>query len=133
MVYYLEVISTILFLLFLGIFFGPVFGGCFSVIVFLFILGVIVVFLSINFIWIIAIGLIFYFFGWAIKFYRWYKLPTLFEYFEQNPSCNLGSGILCKHCNSAHISHEGLLNQRSKYRYYMCDVCGHVLYRFKVL
>ena len=131
--YYLEVIGTVLMFMFLGLFFSPFFGGCLGIFLILFILGAIIVFFSINFIWFLLVGLIFYMFGWILKYYKWYKFPTLDAYLGGSPHCRLSNGILCKHCNSANIKHIGLFNQSSRWRYYLCESCGQMLYRFTVL
>jgi fatty acid desaturase len=131
--YYLEVFFTIIALLFVGAIFTPFVGGCLTVMLFVAILGAVIVFFSLNFIWIIAIGLVVYFCGWLLKFYRWYKLPKLADYFDDNPQCNLNGEIACKNCNSTKIKHLGVFNHSSRYRYYTCLSCGHVLYRFTVL
>lgn len=131
--YYLEVLGSIALFMLLGLFFSPFFGGCFGLILILFILSAVIIFFSINFIWFLLFGLAFYVLSWGLKYYRWYKLPKLDEYLEQNPQCKLSSAISCKHCNSDNIEHQGLFNIRSRWRFYNCKSCGQVLYKFTVL
>lgn len=133
LLYYLEMLGGIFIFMFLGLFFSPFVGGCFGLLLVLFILGGILVFFSINFVWFLLFGLILYLFGWATKYYRWRKLSTLDEYLEKSPNCKLANGIACCYCQSDHIMHYGLFNTNSRWRYYVCKSCGHTLYRFTVL
>ena len=131
--YYLEILGTLVLFMFLGLFFSPIFGGCLGLIIILMLFGGFIVFFSINFIWFLLAGLVFYSCGWVIKYYRWLKLPDMPEYLRDNPQCKLEHGVACKHCNSSNIEHQGLYNQNSCLRFYTCTSCGHTLYRFNVL
>ncbi len=133
MLYYMEMLGAFVLFMFLGLMFSPFLGGCFMIMLVLFLLGGFIVFFSINFIWFLIAGLIFYSCGWVVKFYRWHKLPDMHKYLEQNPQCRLSHGVACNHCNSDNIKHTGLFNQNSRWRYYTCNSCGHTLYRFMVL
>jgi hypothetical protein len=132
-VYYIEVISVFLFFLFFGAIFSPFLGGCFVLFLILFVLGAFIVFFSLNFIWFLTAALILYLAGFAIKFYRWYKLPDYTGYINLHPECKLDNSVSCYKCSSNNIIHNGLFNKQSKLRYYVCRVCGTTIFRFKVL
>ncbi len=133
MLYYMEMLGAFVLFMFLGLMFSPFLGGCFMLMIILFLLGGFIIFFSINFIWFLIAGLAFYLCGWIIKFYRWYQLPDMHKYLQNNSQCRLSQGVSCRNCNSDNIKHIGLFNQNSRWRYYTCNSCGHTLYRFTVL
>lgn len=131
--YYFEMMSTFLFLLLIGAFFSPIFGGCFAIFLMFFILSGMVVFLSVNFVWILAIGLVMYAAGSIVKFWRWYKLDDVNTYLTNHPNCKLDVGIACHNCGSDKLNNQGLFYNNSKWRFYVCSHCGTTLFRFNVL
>jgi len=131
--YFLEIFSIFLLFMFVGLIFSPVLGGCFALLIVLLIFSGVIIFFSLNFIWFLLAGLIFYAISFGIKYYRWYKLPEVNAYLEENPQCRLEQGISCKYCNSTDIHHHGLFNRKSRSRFYVCSSCGHTLYRFNIL
>lgn len=131
--YFFETMSIFLFLLLLGALFSPLLGGCFVLFLIFFILSGILVFLSVNFVWILLGGLAIYLINSVMRFYRWFKLPTSNEYLQNNPNCKLEVGISCHNCGSQKLVNHGLFYQRSKWRFYACRNCGTVLFRFNVL
>jgi len=131
--YYFEVLTVFLFFLLLSAFFMPFFGGCIVfILVFLF-LGGLIVFFSLNFVWLLAFGLIIYAYGLVTKYLRWHKLPDVNQYLHENPQCKLASGVCCNKCSSEKLNHFGLFHATSKWRFYSCAQCGTLLFRFKVL
>jgi hypothetical protein len=118
-----------------GLLFNPFFGGCLGLIIFLLILSGIVVFVSVNFVWIILIGLIFYAISALVKYYRWHQLPDFTTYVTKHPQCKVDSsgGASCCACGSTQSMHNGLFGHKSKWRFYICTQCGTLLFRFKVL
>jgi hypothetical protein len=132
-VYYIEVMSVFLFLLVFGAIFAPFLGGCLVLLLVLFILGSLIVFFSLNFIWFIIAGLILYSAGFIARFYKWYHLPDYNEYISLHPQCKLDTGVSCFKCSSDKTLHAGLFNKQSKLRYYICSSCKTMLFRFKVL
>ncbi len=131
--YYVEVMSIFLFFLFLGAIFSPFLGGCFVLLLILFILGAFVVFFSLNFVWFLAAGVILYLAGFIIKFYKWYKLPDYNSYINLHPETKMDNAVCCYNCGSDTVVHNGIFNRSGKLRYYVCQVCRSSLFRFKVL
>ena len=131
--YFFEIISIILLFLFVGAFFSPLIGGCFSILVILTILVGIVIFFSLNFLWFFAIGIAFYFIAFLKKYLKYRKLPIITEYLFKYPSCKLDEGVACYSCQSSKLVNRGLFYQTSKIRYYTCGICGTNLFRFRVL
>lgn len=131
--YYIELVSVFLFFLLFGALFSPFLGGCLILFAVLFILGSLIVFFSLNFVWFIAAALIIYLIGFITKFYRWYKLPEYTTYVALHPQCKQENGVACYRCGSDKTIHQGLLNRQSRFRYYVCAVCRNALFRFKVL
>jgi hypothetical protein len=131
--YYFEMMSTFLFLLLIGAFFSPIMGGCFAIFLMFFILSGMVVFLSVNFVWIMAIGVSIYAIGSIMKLWRWYKLSDVNQYLHDHPECNLAVGVSCHSCGSDKLTNHGLFHNSSKWRFYVCSHCGTTLFRFNVL
>jgi hypothetical protein len=131
--YYLELLFSFIALMVFGMIFSPFFGGCLGAVIILLLLVGFIIFFSLNFIWFLLAGGILYACGALIKYWRWYKLPQLQEYLSLHPECKLAVGVSCCNCNSQQISHHGLFHQTSKTRFYSCDQCGSVLFRFRVL
>lgn len=131
--YYFEVILTFLFFIVLGTLFSPFLGGCLVLILTFFILGLVIVFFSLNFVWFLAAGLVIYVYGIIRKYIKWYKLPEISQYLTEHPECKLEVGVACYRCGSEHIEHNGLFSKKSKLRFYTCCQCGSTLFRFKVL
>lgn len=131
--YYIELMSIFLFFLIFGAIFSPFLGGCLVLFIILFILGAFIVFFSLNFAWFLVAGVILYVAGFAMKFYKWYKLPDYNEYINRHPECKMENVISCYSCGSDKTVHAGLFNKQSKLRYYICQTCGTTLFRFKVL
>src|SRR3990167_9810915 len=118
--YYFEILSTLLFFIFIGAVFSPVLGGCFIILLMLLILSGVIVFFSINFVWFLAAGLIIYAFNFGVKFWRWYKLPDVNEYLSAHPGCKLSVGVACYNCGSDKLLNQGLLHNKSRWRFYVC-------------
>lgn len=131
--YYIELLSVFFFFLIFGTIFSPFLGGCLVISLVLFILGAIVVFFSLNFIWFLVAGLIIYTMGFIVKLYNWLKLPDYNGYVNRHPECKSDDSLCCYSCGSEKITTHGLLYNQSKLRYYLCNVCGTTLFRFKVL
>lgn len=131
--YFVELVSVFLFFLLVGAIFTPFLGGCFILFLVLLILGAVVVFFSLNFVWFILAGVLFYLAGFVIKLYKWYQLPDYNAYATKHPGCKKDDVICCYSCGSDKTIHKGLLNHKSKLRYYACSLCGAILFRFKVL
>ncbi len=131
--YYFELMSTFLFLLLFGALFSPVLGGCFIIFLIFFLLTGFVVFFSLNFVWFLLAGIIIYAGGFAIKFWRWHQLPDINDYLNTYPNCKLPVGVACHKCGSDKLLNQGLLQNKSKWRFYVCNSCGSMLFRFKVL
>lgn len=131
--HYFEMMSTFMILLLIGAFFSPIFGGCFAIFLMFFILSGMVVFLSVNFVWILAIGLVVYAFGFVMRFWRWFKLPDVNQYLHDHPECKLSVGVSCHNCGSDKLNNNGLFHNSSKWRFYVCSHCGTTLFRFNVL
>lgn len=131
--YYLEFIAAFVLFMILGLFFSPVIGGCFMLLLVFACLGGLLIFFSLNFIWFLLAGVVIYTVGLVMKYVKWRKLPEITEYLSLYPSCKLNVGVACCKCNSHELSNQGLFNQRSKWRFYTCSQCGSVLFRFCVL
>jgi hypothetical protein len=131
--YYLEMITTFIILSMLGLLFLPFFGGCLGLIIFVFVLGAILVFSSLHFIWLVMVALILYLVNIINKFIKWRKLPTSSAYLNLHPNCRIKEGIACFNCNSSELKNYGLFHARSKWRFYTCTQCGSSLFRFTVL
>ncbi|MCX8514240.1 MAG: hypothetical protein ORN24_01580, partial [Burkholderiales bacterium] len=98
----------------------------------LFIMALLVLLFSINFIWFVGFGFFLYVAGYINKIVRYRKISELSEYNINHP-INSFSEISCYNCNSTQIINKGLFTVNSKYRYYVCSQCGTTLYRFKVI
>ena len=131
--YFIEVFSVFLFFLFIGAFFSPFIGGCIGVIIVFSLLVGFIIFFSLNFIWFLAVGLVFYAVGFIIKYIRYHNLPDINQYISKYPNVKLADGVVCYNCGSTDFANRGLLNSKSKLRYYSCNQCGTVLFRFRVL
>lgn len=131
--YYFEMMSTFLFLLLVGAFFSPILGGCFALFLMFFILSGMVVFLSVNFVWILGVGLVIYASGAVLKLWRWYQLPDVNTYLNNHPDCKLAVGVSCHNCGSDKLNNQGLFHNTSRWRFYVCSHCGTTLFRFNVL
>jgi len=130
--YFIEVFATFLFFLFLGALISPFLGGCLVFFIILFVMALLVVLFSLNFIWLVAFGLFLYVAGYVNKIIRYRKIPELSQYSMTHP-VNSYSDVTCYKCGSSQITNKGLFTVNSKYRYYVCSQCGTTLYRFKVL
>jgi hypothetical protein len=131
--YNLELISAFLVLLVFGMIFSPFVGGCLVLSFILFILGSLVVLFSLNFVWILSAGILFYLLNFAIKYIKWTRLPDFSAYVMKHPNCNTPDGVSCYNCGSERIKHNGIYNHNSRLRYHVCSNCGTILFRFKVL
>lgn len=129
----LEFMASLMFVAFLLMFVFPFFSGCFGLLFILFFLGLFVVFFSLNFSWIILLGLVLYGFSLFKKYDRWRNLPDMANYLHVHPGCKLPVGVACYNCHSENLEHIGLFYKFSKYRFYICRACGSNLFRFKVL
>jgi hypothetical protein len=88
---------------------------------------------SANFIWIALTICIFYGVICFYKLYKWFKLPTYDEYIMSNKNDLNINYVICSKCGNHNLSHVGLFYRRSKLRFYVCQVCGKMLYRFKLI
>lgn len=131
--YFIEVISTFLLFLFIGAFFSPLLGGCFSVMLVFTILVGLIIFFSLNFVWFLAVGGVIYILGFLHKYLRYRKLLDINQYLSAHPECKLDVGVACYKCRSSNLTNRGLFGNRSRLRYYTCAQCGTTLFRFKVL
>jgi len=131
--YNIELLSAFLFFLVVGAIFSPFLGGCLVLLFILFVLGAIVVFFSLNFVWFILAGFVLYSVSFISKYFKWHKLPIFAEYVALHPNCEVGDNVCCYNCGSDKTSHRGLFSKKGKLRYYTCQVCGTLLFRFKVL
>lgn len=122
-----------IFIILAGLFSVQFLSGCMVLIFFFTILGVALVFFSLNFIWVVTVGIVAYLFGFAFKYWKWIKLPDLNHYLAEHPQCKLPQGVSCYRCRSENINHHGLYVARSKLRFYTCSSCGTVLFKFKLL
>ncbi len=111
---------------------APIFSGCFVLMFILILLSGLLIFFSIHILWIIVLGVFLYLTNLIVRYYKWYKLPTFNTYLNNNPDNNLHN-IACKFCHFGKPINMGLFSKKSKYRYYMCKICGKALYRFTVL
>lgn len=108
----------------------PIAGGCLllsSIMIGLFFMLLV---FSVNFIWILPTIFIVYILIYFHKLYKWFKLPTYDEYINNNLGVN---AIICSKCSGNNIKHLGLFYKRSKLRFYICQTCGNILYRFKLI
>ena len=133
MLYYLGVVSLIIFLSIFGLFFLPIFGGCFILIISLAVLVSLIVFLSINFIWFLFAGTIIYVFTIARRYSQWKKLPDQNQYMQDHSECVLTNGMKCCHCGSEDLNNKGLFVNDGKLRYYQCKTCRVKLFRTRIL
>lgn len=117
----------------LGLFFSPVISGCFMLLLIFMVLAGILIFFSLNFIWFLFAGLFIYTAGLVHKYIKWKKLPNLTQYLSKYPECKLNVGVACCKCNSEHLLNQGLFNQRGRWRFYTCQRCGSILFRFTIL
>ncbi|MFN7094460.1 MAG: hypothetical protein ACK4M7_03765 [Burkholderiales bacterium] len=131
--YLFEFISVFALFMVLAAFFTPMFGGCFVLLLVFLFLGGLIVFFSLNLVWFLAIGLVIYGYGFIAKYVKWRKLPDLNQYIAAHPECRLTVGVSCSKCGSNKLTHFGLFHKASKWRFYNCNQCGSMLFRFKVL
>ena len=131
--YYMDFVVAVILFMILGLFFSPLIGGCFLLLLIFALLGGLLVFFSVNFIWFLLAGLVIYLSRIVVKYLRWQRLPDINQYLAKNPDCKLNVGVACYKCNSESLSNQGLFHQRGKWRFYTCSQCGSVLFRFVVL
>jgi hypothetical protein len=129
----MDFVAAFALFLIMGLFFSPFIGGCFMLLLVFTLLGGLLIFFSINFIWFLLAGLFIYVIGLVLKYVKWLKLPNITEYLANHPECKLNVGIACCKCHSENLSNQGLFHQRGKWRFYTCSQCGSVLFRFTVL
>ena len=117
----------------LGPLFFPFFGGCLAIFFTLFMFGLIIIFFSLNLIWFVIAALCIYCFGIGFKYFKWRKLPDYNQYIMRYPQCKLTNGVSCYNCGSDKTINQGLFNARGRLRFYVCQACGALLFRFKVI
>jgi hypothetical protein len=130
---YLALLGLFLLFLLLGPLFFPVLSGCLTLFFFLFVFGLVIIFFSLNLIWFVIAALVIYCFGIGFKYFKWHKLLDYNQYVMQYPQCKLAQGVCCYSCGSDKTINQGLFNTRSSLRFYLCQTCGTLLFRFKVL
>lgn len=112
----------------------PSIFGCMSILFVCAILGGAFLFVSTNFITVLAIILALYAWGLWNKFAKYKKLPTYDEFIAtSNHYINNNGAPTCSNCGFNNASNIGLFGPKSKYRYYVCSACSTPLYRFKVI
>lgn len=62
-------------------------------------------------------------------YHDWLKLPTLEEYWQQNPQTKTSAGPACKKCGSRNLKNWGLAGKHDGDRLVSCHACGTELYR----
>ncbi len=132
----LEIIGGLIFFGFMGflsLLLLPGLFGCFGFLFIVVILGSLIVFFSLNLVWVIVFGSIYYLCMAGFKYLRYNKLPTYDGYLSTHPNVYHNDKVCCSFCGAEHISHVGLFGTRGKLRYYVCLRCRNWLYRFKVL
>lgn len=132
-VYYFEVLSIFFFLLVLNALFSPMLGGCLVLFGMLFLVTIVVIIFSLNFIWLMLAGIVVYIGLFITKYLRWRRLPDFNQYVTSYSQTRIEGGVCCYNCGSDKIVHHGLFYQRSNNRYYVCSMCGSTLFRFRVL
>lgn len=131
--YYFEMVSMFLLMCLFGALFLPFWGGCFLIMLIFMVIWFLIVFFSMNFFWFLAIGLFIYIYNFVRKYQKWLKLPDVSQYLASHPNCKLEVGISCCYCGSDKLINHGLLNKRSKHRFYVCSRCGSTLFRSTIL
>lgn len=132
----LEIIGGLMFFGFMGflsLLLLPGLFGCFGFLFIVVVLGSLIVFFSLNLVWVVLFGSAYYLLMAVFKYVRYNKLPTYDGYLAANPNVYQDGKVCCSFCSAEHISHIGLFGVRSKLRYYVCLRCRNWLYRFKVL
>lgn len=132
----LEIIGGLMFFGFMGflsLLLLPGLFGCFGFLLVVVLLGGMIIFFSLNLVWVILFGLVYYIVMGGVKYLRYNKLPTYDSYLTANPNVYQNGQVCCSFCGAEHLSHVGLFGMRSKLRYYVCLRCRNWLYRFKVL
>ena len=133
MLYYFALMGFVLFFSLFGLFFLPIFGGCFGLIIFLTVLMAFIIFFSLNFIWFLFAGSIIYLAMLMSKYSKWTKLPDRNRYMQEHEECVLPNAIACCHCGSTELYNYGLFWKNGKMRYYQCVSCKVLLFKSKVL
>ncbi len=129
----MEIIILLFLFLMFSSFFSYLFGSFLVVMLIFSIMASLFFFFSVNFIWFLITGLLIYLFGFIQKIIRWSKLPDISTYMQRYPRTHENIGVSCYNCGSRDLIHRGLFHRTSKYRFYICNSCGTVLYKFKVL
>ncbi len=132
----LEIIGGLVFFGFMGFLSLLILPSLFGIFgfVFLFILLIgLLVFFSLNFVWIFLFAISYYIVRSVTKYMRYNKLPNYDEYLSNNVNVYQNGKVVCKFCGSEHLTHQGLFSHRDRNRIYSCLRCRQWLYRFKVL
>ena len=133
MLYYLSLMGFVILFSVFGLFFLPVFGGCFGLIIFFTVLIAFIVFFSLNFIWFLFAAVVIYIIKLMSKYSTWVKLPDQNRYMQEHADCVREHGVNCYSCGSTEVHNRGLIWNNGKMRYYQCAVCRLKLFKSKVL
>ncbi len=117
----------------LGLILIPSLLGCFGFILFWVIVLGLIVFFSVNFVWIALLAVVLYAVMAVRKFIRYSALPDYDTYLSDNLNVYHDGKVHCKHCGSDQIVQLGLHGLKSRSRYFMCLRCRQWLYKFKVI
>ena len=133
MLYYLSLMGFIILFSVFGLFFLPIFSGCFGLIIFFTVLIAFIIFFSLNFIWFLFAAGIIYIIRLMSKYSTWDKLPDQNRYMQEHADCIRGHGVNCYNCGSSEIHNRGLFSNNGKMRYYQCAGCKTKLFKSKVI
>lgn len=132
----MEILGGLVFFGFLGFLSLLILPGLFGIFGFIFLIMLLIgllVFFSLNFVWIVLFGLAYYVVRHVTKRLRYNKLPNYDDYLTQNVNVYQNGKAVCKYCGSEHLLQQGLFSPRDRSRFYSCLNCRQWLYRFKVL